>query len=119
MSTLSRKQRDQLLVSGYVRTKRRKYLLDIPEDIIDSFFFKAGNYNYCIINEHKDEVEFIKESHNFTGNSCYGLLVMPSTSDVDIEYVFKLKIKKNENILGIGIDDAQCVHWLDPELTTL
>ena len=123
MSTLTKKIRDELLVNGYVRTETKPHALDIAEAIIDlifvwyhiySFFMTAGDH--CTINERKDAVEFKKRVNNFKGNSCYGSLVMASISDVDIEYVFKLKIKRSENIVGIGIDDARC-KWPNENYT--
>ena len=115
LTPLSRKVRDTLLVCGFVRTVAENTSMNIPDAIVDicflwyhinSFLMKAGDY--CMINETKDVVEYKREKPDWKGNSCYGSIEMPSICDRDIDYEFVLKVLKLVNVIGIGIDDAQC-----------
>ena len=127
MSTLTKRQRNELLVHGYIRSETQNHALAIPQDILhlmflwyhtDSFFMKAGDL--CTINEAKNMVEYKNEGKTKIDgsfaiiNSCYGSLEMPSVSDRDIEYEFRLKISKlsDDMVIGIGIDNAEC-KWIN------
>ena len=112
MSCLSKRDMSELLVYGYVRAEIEQRSSDIPEDVINLFIefyhenlfcFKVGDD--CIVKE-ENVVEF--KSGGPCANSCYGSLVMPSISNVDITYRFEIKIIKMPGVIGVGIDDAEC-----------
>ena len=110
----NRKQRDELLVYGYVRTVRnlKRNHCEIPKDItnicfrfyyVDAFFEKAGSKIKI------SEDEQIISCVGFGSNSAYGNVIMPSISDQHIEYEYELKVLKEAQRsinISIGIDDA-------------
>eukprot|EP01084_Bolivina_argentea_P203277 347211_1 len=107
--TRSRKHKNELLVHGYMRENNSK----LPTDIIDlcfeiyhieSFLFLCGNR--LEINEDKDIL-----IHTGSGyDSCYGSIIMPSTSKMDVEYEYVIKVLINFHEISVGIDDSICKH---------
>ena len=112
-----RKQRDELLVYGFVRDVDDRY----PGYVMDLcllwfhnplYFMKAGSF--IEINEDGNIAKITSDSNN----SVYGSVVMPSQCDIEIEYEYKMKIdgvRFNETdfdslTISIGIDDAECKH---------
>ena len=106
---VTRRYKDELLVHGYVRENDSRYPVDIMNIClkwyhIESFLFSAGD---CLeINEEKDIVTHKGGQYN----SCYGSIIMPSTSPINIKYEYELKILDDEHEISIGIDESKCEH---------
>eukprot|EP01084_Bolivina_argentea_P244879 410141_1 len=114
-TVISFETRNELLVFGYVRIQTIKCKCDqIPADVmnlcflwyhVNSYFIECGDS--CHINKNRNIVKHIGPSQR---NSCYGSIVMPSISHVNIEYKFRIKILTAIDAICIGMDSADCAH---------
>ena len=111
------KQLDELLVAGYLRMEAKSGQIEISEDIlnicliwyhIELYFFKTGDRSK--ISDDGTIIASIgaEDKFEYQPNSCYGSVIMPSQSDKDIEYKYKVKIVKGDPVrhICIGIDDG-------------
>ena len=107
------KKLNRQLVEGYLRIYASS--TKIPHDLIDLFFMfyykksciiAAGSD--CKISENGTHVTINGDYHRFA-NSCFGSIEMPSISNIDFEYEYKIHvIKACKTCIGIcdvsGID---------------
>ena len=110
----NREQISKLLVHGYIHQNKP---CDIPTDIIKmcvKWYHVTAWFEKCGSKIHIDEGQSIAtKTGQFVAASVYGNIIMPSTSNKNVEYEYRINILSEPEsgiAISIGIDDAKCLN---------